>query len=132
MTVEYQVVSRQDKRQLIEFLIKEGQFLLPMFKLIEQAELAVDELIDGMGRASIEAVLELSAMEVAGSKTPGKESGELRWHGRQCQGLLPGDDPDGVVHAFSQGEPVWFHKTWPFSLICRSALLTVSVCDHGS
>jgi len=88
MNAEYQVVGRQDKRQLTEFLIREGQFLLPMVKLIEQAEVAVDELIDMMGRASIEAVLELSAMEVAGSKSPGKASGEIRWHGRQ----------PGVVH----------------------------------
>jgi transposase-like protein len=48
----------------------------------------VDELIDVMGRASIEAVLELSAQEVAGSKTPGQASGVVRWHGRQ----------GGIVH----------------------------------
>jgi putative transposase len=88
MNAAYQVVSRQDKRQLTEFLIKEGQFLLPMVKLIEQAELAVDELIDVMGRAAIQAVLELSAMELAGSKTPGQASGQVRWHGRQ----------GGIVH----------------------------------
>ncbi len=88
MNVGYQVVGREDKRQLSEFLIKEGQFLLPMVKLIEQGELAVDELIDVMGRASIEAVLELSALEVAGGKTPGQESGAVRWHGRQ----------GGIVH----------------------------------
>jgi len=88
MTAEYQLITRQDKRQLTEFLIREGQFLLPMVKLIEQADIAVDELIDVMGRASIEAVLELSALEVAGPKTPGAASGEIRWHGRQ----------KGVVH----------------------------------
>jgi transposase-like protein len=85
---EYQVVTAADKRQLSEFLIREGQFLLPMVKLIEQAELAIDDLIDVTGRAAIEAVLELSAQEVAGSKSPGKASGDVRWHGRQ----------EGVVH----------------------------------
>jgi putative transposase len=87
---EYQVVTAADKRQLSEFLVREGQFLLPMVKLIEQAELAIDELIDVTGRAAIEAVLEMSAQEVAGgSKSPGKwRSGDVRWHGRQ----------DGVVH----------------------------------
>ena len=45
-------------------------------------------MIDVTGRAAIEAVLELSAQEVAGSKSPGKASGEVRWHGRQ----------EGVVH----------------------------------
>ncbi len=38
---------------MAEFLAQEGQFLLPMVQLIEGAELAVDELIDVMGRATI-------------------------------------------------------------------------------
>lgn len=85
---EYQVATAVDKRQLSEFLMREGQFLLPMVKLIEQSERAIDELIDVTGRAAIEAVLELSAQEKAGAKSPGKASGEVRWHGRQ----------EGVVH----------------------------------
>ncbi len=85
---QYQVVTPADRRQLSEFLIREGQFLLPMVKLIEQSELAIDQMIDVLGRASIEAVLELSAQERAGAKSPGKPSGEVRWHGRQ----------EGVVH----------------------------------
>jgi hypothetical protein len=35
--------------------------LLPLAELIEQSKLAVDELIDVLGRASVEAVLRLSA-----------------------------------------------------------------------
>ncbi len=85
---QYQVVTPADRRQLSEFLIREGQFLLPMVKLIEQSELAIDQMIDVLGRASIEAVLELSAQERAGAKSPGKPSGDVRWHGRQ----------EGVVH----------------------------------
>lgn len=80
---EYQVVTAADKRQLSDFLIREGQFLLPMVKLIEQSELAIEQVIDVMGRASIEAVLEMSAIQVAGSKSPGRQSGEVRWHGSQ-------------------------------------------------
>ena len=56
MKKDYQIASRSDRRALAEFLSKEGQLLLPMLKLIEQAELAVDELIDVAGRATIEAV----------------------------------------------------------------------------
>ena len=67
--------------------MKEGQLLLPMLELIEQAEWAVDELIDVMGRATVEAVLLMSAEQVAGPKTPGRKRGQVRWHGRQ----------DGVV-----------------------------------
>jgi transposase-like protein len=84
MKSSYQVASRQDSRQLSQFLAQEGQFLLPMLELITQAEMAVDELIDVAGRATIEAVLTLSAQEVAGAKHRGRRSDSgIRWHGRQ-------------------------------------------------
>ena len=38
-----------------------------MLELIEQSRMVVDELMDVKGRASIEAVLELSAKQVAGA-----------------------------------------------------------------
>ena len=62
MNGSYQVVGPKDSRALSEFLAKEGQILLPMLDLITQAEMAVDELIDVAGRATIEAVLKLSAL----------------------------------------------------------------------
>jgi len=80
----YQVADRRDSRTLSEFLSKDGQLLLPLLELIEKAELAVDELIDVAGRSTIEAVLTLSAQQVAGAKHPGQEQGEIRWHGRQA------------------------------------------------
>ena len=73
MKKDYQIASRSDRRALAEFLSKEGQLLLPMLELIEQAELAVDELIDVAGRATIEAVLTLSAQQLAGPKHPGSD-----------------------------------------------------------
>jgi transposase-like protein len=79
----YQVIERNDSRALADFLSQDGQLLLPMLELISQAELAVDELIDVAGRATIEAVLTLSAQEVAGRKHPGKKGGSVGWHGRQ-------------------------------------------------
>ena len=42
-----------------------------MVDLIEQSRLAVDELIDLAGRATIEAVLQLLAEQLAGRRTPG-------------------------------------------------------------
>ena len=88
MKAEYQITERKDSRALAQFLSGEGQALLPMLELIEQAEMAVDELIDVAGRATIEAVLTLSAQELAGSKHPGKRTGgNIGWHGEQ----------DGVV-----------------------------------
>ena len=56
-----------------------------MLELIEQSRLAVDELIDVMGRASIEAVLALSARQVAGPPQQGKaREGDIVWHGTQA------------------------------------------------
>ena len=84
MKAAYQIADRKDSRALAQFLSREGQALLPMLELIEQAEMAVDELIDVAGRATIEAVLTLSAQELAGSKHPGKRtSGNIGWHGEQ-------------------------------------------------
>ena len=47
------------------------------------AEMAVDELIEVTGRVAIEAVLTLSAQELAGPKHPGKAAGEITLYGRQ-------------------------------------------------
>ena len=64
-------------------MAKNGQTLLPMVELIEQSKLAVDELIDVLGRAQIEAVLRLSAERLAGAPHPGKKGGAIGWHGRE-------------------------------------------------
>jgi transposase-like protein len=83
MSKAYHVCDAKDRRQLAEFLAKEGQLLLPMLDLIGRAEAAVDEVIDVAGRAALEAILLMSAQEVAGPKHPGRSGGEVRWHGRQ-------------------------------------------------
>ena len=58
--------------------------MLPFVELIADAQLAVDELIDVLGRASLEAVLQLSATTVAGPPHQGKPGGgENRRHGSQ-------------------------------------------------
>jgi len=82
----YHTVSKlgqTNARKLTEFLSRNGQVLLPMVDLIEQSRLAVDELIDVAGRATIETVLQLSAEQVAGPRTPGRRREEVGWHGRQ-------------------------------------------------
>src|SRR5215471_5143387 len=83
----YHTISTQGQincRKLAEFFSRQGQGLLPMVDLIEQSRLAVDELIDVAGRATIEAVLQLSAEQVAGPRTPGQRRSGLLWHGRQA------------------------------------------------
>ena len=88
----YEVRDRADKRAIREFLKREGQFLLPMLELVEQTEVAIDEVIQVMGRATIEAVLEMSAEGVAGVKQTGRSRAEddTVWYGRRVE--------DGVVY----------------------------------
>ena len=60
----YRIVSRDNSQSLAEYLTENGQIPLPMVELIEGSRMPIDEL----GRASIEAVLQLSAWGVAGEK----------------------------------------------------------------
>lgn len=90
MSEGYQIVDRADSpspldpKKLAEVLAKEGQFLLPIVDLIENAQAAIDDLIDVMGRATIEAVLLMSAAQVAGPKRQGKKTGrDVVYHGSQ-------------------------------------------------
>jgi len=87
MQSEYQVVetsSKLDSRELAKFLSKEGQLLLPLLDLVTQGQRAIDEVIDVMGRATIEAILTMSAEEVAGQRQQGKASERpYYWHGTQ-------------------------------------------------
>ena len=87
MKRSYHTIGKQGKvgqRKLADFLVRNGQALLPMMELIEQSRMAIDDLIDVVGRASIEAVLELSARQVAGVPQQGKaRPGDIVWHGAQ-------------------------------------------------
>lgn len=85
----YRTIRKEGKvneQELASFLVKNGQGLLPMVDLIEQCQLACNELIDVTGRAAIQAVLQLSAMEAAGGPPQqGKpRSGDVVFYGRQA------------------------------------------------
>ncbi|MGA8491420.1 MAG: hypothetical protein WB711_13420 [Terriglobales bacterium] len=91
MKRSYHTISTQgqsNSKRLAEFL-SHGQGLLPMVDLIEQSRLAVDELIDVAGRATIEAVLQLSAEQVAGPRTPGQRRRGLLWQGNVDSAVMP-------------------------------------------
>ena len=83
MEKPYHIVGKESSEGLGRYLAKNGQVLLPMVELIEQSKMAVDELIDVLGRAQIEAALRLSAEGVAGPPHPGKKGGAIGWHGRE-------------------------------------------------
>lgn len=80
----YQIASKTESRKIAEFLSKDGQLLLPFLELICNTEQAVDELIDVVGKGAIEAILLLSAEQLAGPKQPGKAKSDITWHGRQA------------------------------------------------
>jgi putative transposase len=83
MKPSYQIVDRKDSQGFARYLAKNGQLLLPLVELIEASRMAVDELIDVLGQASIEAVLQLSAAGVAGERHQGHKGGNIGWHGAQ-------------------------------------------------
>ena len=83
MSKGYQIASKKDSRQLRQFLARHGQALVPMVELIEQGRLAVEELVGQLGRAALEAVLLVSAEQVAGPPHPGRPGSAIRRHGQQ-------------------------------------------------
>ena len=75
------------------FLAKNGQTLLPMVESIEQSRIACDQLIDLTGRAVLQAVLQLSAAQVAGGpQQQGKRRPEsVVFYGRQAGQVMLSD-----------------------------------------
>src|SRR5438105_8560208 len=88
MKKEYQIVDKNQTRELANFLADNCQLLLPMVELVESAQLSLQDLITRLGRATIEAVLQISASGVAGESHQGKAGGEIVRHGRQS-GVVP-------------------------------------------
>ncbi len=84
-------VSMVETRKLAEYLAANGQLLLPMVELIEKSRIAVDDLIDVLGRATVEAVLQLSAAGITGAKHQGRRGGEIVRYGGQL-GSVPLSD----------------------------------------
>ena len=83
MSEACQIIEKKKTQRLAAFLAEEGQAFLPLVSLVEQSQLAVEGLIDVMGRAGLEAVLLLSAKGLTGAPHPGKRGGEVRRHGSQ-------------------------------------------------
>ena len=85
-TRAFRVVNTGSDRageQLRAALAGQGQALLPMLELIENAQASIDELMNDAARSLIEQLLVLSAQERAGAKCQGRAGGEIGWHGTQ-------------------------------------------------
>jgi len=83
----YQIVTRaaQDSTAIVEqFCQANGQILLPIVNLIESASQEVSHVMHQIQMQTLETILTLSAEQIAGTRTPGKPSGEIRWHGSQA------------------------------------------------
>ena len=90
MSQNYHVLSRNDSTKTLQskpfaqMLAKDGQLILPLLELLNTAETAIEDLIDVVGRATIEAILVMSAAEVAGPRQQGKKTGrDVVYHGSQ-------------------------------------------------
>jgi transposase-like protein len=83
----YHIVTRAAKESaavIEEFCQTNGQILLPVVNLIQSASQVVETVIHEIGVQTLEMILRLSAEQIAGPRTPGKASGEIRWHGSQA------------------------------------------------
>ena len=86
MNRPYHIVTRaagESAAVIEQFCRTNGQILLPILNLIENASQVVETVIHEIGHQTLEQILVLSAEQVAGTRTPGKASGEIRYHGWQ-------------------------------------------------
>ena len=77
------VVRRDDRAAITHWLAGNGQALLPMLELLDNAQASIDELMNEAARGLIEQLLVLSAQELAGAKLRGRAEGDVLWHGAQ-------------------------------------------------
>ena len=86
MKKPYHIVTRgaRESAAVIEqFCQANGQILLPIVNLIQNASQVVESVIHEIGHQMLEQILVLSAEQVAGARSPGKSRGHLRYHGSQ-------------------------------------------------
>jgi putative transposase len=82
----YQIVTRAAKESaavIEQFCKANGQILLPIVDMIQSASQVVDSVVHEIGVKTLELILALSAEQVAGPRTPGKASGDIRHYGSQ-------------------------------------------------
>jgi len=83
--------ARESTTVIEQFCQANGQILLPIVHLIQSASQVVETVIHEIGHQTLEVILKLSAEQVAGPRTPGKATGEIRHHGSQPGQVLLAD-----------------------------------------
>ncbi len=77
--------KHQVANQLARLTSSHGTIVLPLVKLIEKSQILVSDVIADLGKATLEAMLEISAAEAAGPLHQGKRTdSEIVRHGRQA------------------------------------------------
>jgi len=80
----YQGKGEKDTGDLLRYLERKGQMVLPLIDLLESSRAAVERLLQTVCQNALEALLLLSAEAVAGKKHQGQAGGDLSWHGFQA------------------------------------------------
>jgi transposase-like protein len=83
----YQKETAAASQALSQLFEAHPEAMTPLLNIVVEAKVTLDAFIDVVGRSCLEAVLQLSAAEIAGVPHQGKAGGEVQWHGTQ----------DGVV-----------------------------------
>ena len=80
-----QIVSKMSRAALEAqpLLTANPQSALPLLAMIGQAQLSIEDMLGRMSKQFIEQLLMMAAESVAGPKHPGRQTGEVRWHGQQ-------------------------------------------------
>lgn len=82
----YHIVTRaaRESAAVVEqFCRSNGQILLPIVNLIQNASQVVESVIHEIGHQTLEMILVLSAEQIAGPRAPGKAGGDIRHYGTQ-------------------------------------------------
>jgi putative transposase len=77
------VVGHDDHNGLLAHFAQSPELFTPMLKLIASGKQTIESVMNQAGRAVVELLLQLSASSIAGDKSPGRQSGEVLWHGSQ-------------------------------------------------
>lgn len=83
----YQKDTAEASQALAALFEAHPEAMTPLLNIVVEAKVTLDAFIDVVGRSCLEAVLQLSAAEIAGPPHQGKAGGDVQWHGTQ----------DGVV-----------------------------------
>ena len=77
------VLRRDDHNGLLAHFAQCPELFAPMLNLIASGKQTIESVMNQAGRAVVELLLQLSATDIAGDKSPGRKSGEVLWHGSQ-------------------------------------------------